>query len=122
MIKSNEPLYNHINQNGVIGRTKKKLEQFKLALNLRCVPKLYSQENAGDAAVVYVKFFDPSGSWSWFVTEWDGEDECFGLVKGNENELGYFLLSELNSIGGIGIEIDVHFLPKSLGEVKRKEV
>src|SRR5580704_16492307 len=32
------------------------------------IPALYSQENEKDP-MVYIKFFDPVGSWTWYVTE-----------------------------------------------------
>ena len=67
-----------------------------------------------DSALMRVKFFDPCGSWSWYVQDWDGEDSCFGWVKGVEPEWGYFSLTELSEIKGplgIGIEIDVYFTP-----------
>lgn len=123
MITNTETLERHINQNGVKpgGR---KLEQFRQALQLRGVPKLYSQDGKVNTEVTaFVKIFDPSGSWTWFITEWDGEDTCFGLVKGHETELGYMNLREMARVDGrlgIGLEIDVHFLPTSLYEVSRR--
>ena len=77
----------------------------------RKLPKLYSQENNPDPKVV-VKFFDPCGSWTWYATEFDGEDTFFGFVRGFEEELGYFSLSELASVKnklGLGIERDMHW-------------
>jgi len=93
------------------------------------LPPLYSQDGKGGKAVVYVKYFTPSSSWSWFATE--GEpvlDEAqkeidykfFGLVYGHEREFGYFLLSELEEVRGpmgLPIERDLHFKPKSLEEI-----
>jgi len=90
---------------------------------LRDTPALYAQEDKEEEAFVYVKVFDPCGSWTWFITEWDGEDQAFGLVRGHCDELGYFSLAELASVQGvmgIGLEIDVHFLPQTLGDVKRR--
>ena len=65
---------------------------------------------------VIVKFFDPTGSWTWYATEGekqpDGDWVFFGLVDGHEKELGYFVLSELSNIRvrfGLGIERDIHF-------------
>lgn len=69
---------------------------------------------------IIVKFFDPCGSWSWYATEFDGEDVFFGMVHGNENELGYFSLSELSEYKGplgIGIERDMHYSGHKLSEV-----
>ena len=76
------------------------------------IPDLREQEMAGDMAKIHVKFFDPTGSWTWYATEFDGDDTFFGLVDGHEKELGYFSLSELQSIKGrfgLGIERDMHF-------------
>jgi Protein of unknown function (DUF2958) len=118
-----EPLDRHINQNGVPPGPRK-LAQFKAALTLRDTPALNAQEGKEDDAIVYVKLFDPCGSWSWFLIEWDGEDQAFGLVYGRDDELGYFSLAELASVQGalgIGLEIDVHFLPQTLRDVKRRE-
>ena len=88
--------------------------------NRKELPELYNQDGKGFEAVAYVKFFDPCGSWTWYVTEFDGKDTFFGLVDGNEKELGYFSLSELSSIRcrfGLGIERDLHFRPKKLSEI-----
>jgi len=76
------------------------------------IPKLGEQEELGKEAVIHVKFFNPTGSWSWYATEFDGVDTFFGLVHGFEKELGYFSLSELQSVRGrfgLGIERDLHF-------------
>ena len=46
--------------------------------------------------------------------------QFFGLVEGFEKELGYFNLSELESVRGplgLPIERDLHFQPKTLGEI-----
>jgi len=59
------------------------------------LPGLYSQVEKGLDALVQVKFFTPDSSWSWYVTEFDGNDLFFGLVIGLEIELGYFSLQEL---------------------------
>lgn len=86
------------------------------------LPKLYSQENEPDA-IAYVKFFDPCGSWTWYATEFDSEDTFFGLVKGFEEELGYFNLSELQEYrgaSGIGIERDLQFQPTRLSQLRNR--
>ncbi len=76
----------------------------------RRLPALYSQENEKDPMVI-CKFFDPSGSWTWYAIEGSPVDEngyydtdkekvdflFFGLVIGFEPELGYFSLKELES-------------------------
>ena len=86
------------------------------------VPKLYSQEEKGDEAVAYVKFFTPWSNWTWYATEFDGEDIFFGLVVGLDTELGYFSLKELSEVEGLGglkIERDLYFTPKPLSELRK---
>lgn len=84
------------------------------------LPKLYTQEEKGLNAVAVVKFFTPDSNWTWYATEFDGEDLFFGLVDGFEKELGYFRLSELQSVKGalgLPIERDMFFKPKTLNEL-----
>lgn len=99
-----------------------KLAQFKEALKARQTPVLYSQEDKGMNVLATVKLFDPSSSWTWYVSEWDGDKCAFGLVDGDEAELGYIDLESLaNNRGrlGIGIEIDMHWTPRPLWECVR---
>ena len=67
----------------------------------------------GKEAKIIAKFFDPTGSWTWYATEYDPEEKMFfGLVKGFEDELGYFSLEELESVKGpfgLGIERDLYY-------------
>ena len=84
------------------------------------LPPLYSQEDKGGKAIAHVKFFTPDSNWTWWATEFDGEDMFFGLVEGHEKELGYFSLAELQSVkGGLGlpIERDMYWQPKTLEEI-----
>ncbi|HBG26188.1 MAG: hypothetical protein A2Y10_04015 [Planctomycetes bacterium GWF2_41_51] len=84
------------------------------------LPPLYSQEGKGSKAVVHVKFFTPDSNWTWYATEFDGEDIFFGLVEGFEKELGYFSLKELESVRGtlgLPIERDLWWKPKTLEEI-----
>src|SRR6185295_12936637 len=95
------------------------------------LPKLYTNDgkNPKDIKIV-VKFFDPTGSWTWYATEGeqteDGDWEFFGLVDGHEKELGYFRLSELqhakdgvSGLRGLPIERDLHYgFGHTLAEVK----
>ena len=87
------------------------------------LPKLYEQEDLDNKAIAYVKFFTPDSNWTWYATEFDGKDTFFGLVEGFEVELGYFSLSELQSIKGImglPIERDIYWKPKTLEEIRNK--
>jgi hypothetical protein len=86
------------------------------------LPALYSQEQKGLDAQAQVKFFTPDSNWTWYASEFDGEDQFFGLVVGFEIELGYFSLSELEEVRGplgLPIERDLYFEPKSLRELKQ---
>ena len=88
----------------------------------RVLPKLYEQESKGLNAIAYVKFFTPDSSWSWYATEFDGNDIFFGLVDGFDKELGYFSLSELESVRGplgLKIERDLYFEPTTLEELMK---
>lgn len=85
------------------------------------LPELYSGEEQGLDALAQVKFFTPDSSWTWYCSEFDGANIFFGLVIGMEIELGYFALSELQSVKGplgLPIERDLHFEPKSLRELR----
>jgi len=85
------------------------------------LPQLYATENIPTKDVVaQVKFFTPDSSWTWYATEFDVQDTFFGLVDGLEKELGYFSLSELQSVRGplgLPVERDLHWTPKTLGEI-----
>ncbi|MEE9295710.1 MAG: DUF2958 domain-containing protein [Phycisphaerae bacterium] len=84
------------------------------------LPKLYATENDKDP-VVQVKFFSPWMNWTWYVTEFDGEDIFFGLVEGFATEWGYFSLSEIQAgrgpFGVPVVERDLYFRPARISEV-----
>lgn len=90
------------------------------------MPPLYSQENTSDP-IVRCKFFTPDANWTWYVTE--GEDDqsdyrFFGFVCGLDEEWGYFMLSELESVRGplgLPIERDVYFTPGPFSHVMETE-
>ena len=93
------------------------------------VPALYSQERVKDP-MVRVKLFTPDSSWTWYVLEYsahspDGVSRlCFGLVDGQEPELGYFSLDELASVRGplgLRIERDLYFQPCPLSQVRHPD-
>ena len=93
------------------------------------LPSLGGQDDKGGKAIAYAKFFTPDSSFSWFVTEGspvrnsdnDPVDYIlFGLVEGQCKELGYFRLSELESVRGpmgLPIERDLYWKPKTLEEI-----
>ena len=85
----------------------------------RRLPALYVTQHDKDP-VIQVKFFTPWSSWTWYATEFDGEDLLFGLVEGFETEWGYSSLSELEGIrgpGGLCIERDLYFEPVPVSTV-----
>ena len=81
---------------------------------------MYYYENSGEEPVAAVKFFTPDANWTWYATEFDGDDTFFGLVDGFEKELGYFSLSELERVKGplgLHIERDLYFKPTPLKDL-----
>jgi hypothetical protein len=86
----------------------------------RKLPLLGSQDGKGGKAVAWAKFFTPDSSWTWYAVSFDGQDTFFGLVEGQEKELGYFSLAELQGVRGpmgLPIERDLHWTPKTLAEI-----
>jgi len=90
----------------------------------KALPKLYSQDGKGEAALCQVKFFTPDSSWTWYASEFDGEDTFFGLCDDGRGgaELGYFSLRELQSVRGpmgLKVERDNYWTPKPLSECRQ---
>lgn len=91
--------------------------------NREALPALGTQDGAGFDAVAYVKFFG-SGRWTWYATEFDGDDTFFGyVISGIDpdfDEWGYFSLSELTEARfppfNLPTERDRHWDPKPLRE------
>lgn len=84
------------------------------------LPPLGSQEALGGQAIAHVKFFTPDSSWTFYATEFDGNDLFFGLVDGQEKEIGYFSLAELARVRGplgLSIERDLYWEPKTLEQI-----
>lgn len=87
---------------------------------------LYSHEKLpAEQVKILIKFFTPWTNWTWYVTEAEpldsGDWRFFGLVRGHDTELGYFLLSELQSArgpGGLKIERDLYFKNHTLAEAQ----
>lgn len=93
------------------------------------LPTLGGQDCKGGKAVAYAKCFSPDSSFTWFITEGspvrNNDNDVvdyilFGLVDGQCKELGYFRLSELESVNGpmgLPIERDLYWKPKTLEEI-----
>jgi hypothetical protein len=82
--------------------------------------KQYKQGTDMEQMVV-AKYFDPMGSWKWFLMNMHKDDDyCWGIVKGHEVEMGSFSMKELESIKlpfGLKIERDLMFEPMKASEV-----
>lgn len=86
------------------------------------LPPLGTTEKLDDAPAI-AKFFTPDSNWTWFATEFDGEDTFFGAVSGVVFELGYFSLSELQELRGpfgLAVERDLYFKPTSLSQIRKE--
>jgi len=88
--------------------TKKAIEQYPMGSSM-------------DQMVV-AKFFDPFGSWKWFLMNMEDESGSYawGIVKGFEVEVGSFSVEELADIKlplGSGIERDIFWEHKKASEV-----
>ena len=86
------------------------------------IPNLYETENQ-EEKICYVKLFLPNSNWTWYIIEIDKSDynTCYGLVDGFEQELGYFSLSELETISdsfGLKVELDRNFKPTKLSKIR----
>lgn len=105
------------------------------------LPPLYGMENEKDP-LVPIKLFAVFSEWTWYLYEGSPVDEdaimiepdapaerqaeavdylFFGLVNGEEAELGYVSLREIMSITGplgLKIERDESWKPKRLSEVR----
>ena len=79
-----------------------------------------------DKQQVVAKYFDPCGSWTWYLMNIDPENNmgyAWGIVSGFEVETGSFSLQELSEFKGkmgIGIERDLWFKPMPATEVWQK--
>lgn len=93
------------------------------------IPPLYHYEQTNQPPIATVKFFDPAGSWTWYVAEGekqpDGDWLFWGAVDGFEFEYGYFTLRELETakqgctgIHALPIERDLYWKPVPLSELQ----
>lgn len=95
------------------------VELFELVNDM---PKTYEQDGMGDDAVAHLHYF--ARDCDWFITELDMElldqRQAFGLACIWEEEIGYVSIQEILAAGG---ELDLHFKPQTLREIKsRREV
>ena len=89
---------------------------------LQSIPELYASTILKDPICKF-KIFLPNSNWTWYIIEIDKSDynTCYGLVDGFETELGYFSLSELETISdnfGLKAELDSSFKPTKLSKIR----
>lgn len=91
-----------------------------LAELVEAMPKTYEQDGKGADALVTLHYF--SGGSDWYIIEKDAEGgvlQAYGyaVLNGMEDcaELGYISIRELVRCG---VELDLHFTPRTLGQVK----
>lgn len=95
------------------------VEKFdEYATRINTMAKTYEQDGKGDDAIVYLHYF--LGGADWFIIEKDMEPEqqqAFGLADlfNDGGRLGYISIIELVQNG---VELDLFWTPKTLGEVK----
>lgn len=92
-----------------------------MMLLTKAIKRQLPKEPQGKDPMIWVKFFYPDFSWTWYAMSYDGEDSFYGLVDGHFVEIGYFSLSELlNNRGkwGMPIERDRSFRPCRLSELR----
>lgn len=78
------------------------------------LPNLYANEGIDPEDIsIAVKYFNPVGVGTWYITEFDGEDTLFGLCCIHEPELGYVSLKELEKLRFLGgimkVERDLYY-------------
>jgi N12 class adenine-specific DNA methylase len=93
------------------------------ATRMENMPQTYEQDGLGDDAVCHLHYFN--GSTDVYITERDMEAEqhqAFGFVILNGDiqnaELGYVSIEDLKNVPGM--EVDLHFEPMHLRNVKEK--
>ena len=82
----------------------------------------YDKGSELDGQMIVAKFFDPMGSWTWYLMNLaDDKDYAWGIVDGFEVEMGSFSINELQKIKfkpfGHGIERDLYFEPVKASEL-----
>jgi hypothetical protein len=93
----------------------------EMAQIINTMPVTYEQDGKGDQAIAYLHYF--KGNQDWYITERDigapgdfEQRQAFGLADlGYGAELGYISIVDLCTAG---IELDLHFTPCTLGEIR----
>lgn len=97
-----------------------KAKMVEMADIVDTMPTTYETDGQGDQAMVFLHYF--TSDCDWYITERDESDEqlqAFGLACIWEQELGYISLAELIQAG---VELDLYWTPKTLGQVKAERL
>ena len=96
-----------------------KLKEIQETINN--IPPLYSQEDKGEEALYLIHYF--VGGADWYISEISEPDEegniiAFGYADlgFGAGELGYSVINEIISVA----EIDLHWTPKTLKQIKKE--
>ena len=99
------------------------------------IPKIKATDGVPlEEKVVVVKFFDPTGSWTWYAVEGEAvlddagnevDYEFFGLVDGLEKEWGYWTLNQLKEakrgikgLQSLPIERDLNYTGVKIKDIR----
>ena len=85
-------------------------------------------QDYGDEAneIIAAHFFLPGSGWDWWALAYDedgGVPQLFCLVRGQEIELGYVVLAELETVRsplGLAVERDADWEECTLAELRRR--
>lgn len=96
-----------------------------LAEMIAVMPKTYESDGKGDQAMVHLHYFHRGAD--WYITEKDsdpdgtGQVQAFGLADLGMGlpELGYISIQEIIRLGA---EMDYHFAPRSLLDLKLENI
>ena len=93
-----------------------------LQSQISTMPKTWEQDGKGDAAIAYLHYF--IGGCDWYITEKDmdgGIEQAFGYaILNGDDECAELGSSSIQEITAYGAELDLHFTPCTLGEIKAK--
>ena len=102
--------------------TFRKLPAYRYIRESDKLPSLAEGDDGVDN-IARVKLFDPTGSWTWYISEYDPKSRvAFGRVHGQDDEYGYINMAELVDYRGqfgLPIERDLHWAPRPLGQCTR---
>ena len=103
--------------------TRSKLPAYRYLREADRIPPIHATSCANGSAgpMAIVKLFDPTGSWTWYVAQYDRESRlAWGVVDGDAKEYGYFDMAELVGLRGrfrLPLERDLHWTPQPLSEL-----